>query len=57
MYKIKGYNPEGEDWFWAEYSPDGKIIVSGKVEKCLNCRSTNKANDYIMTGKMTGKVK
>jgi len=52
MSKIKGYNPEGEDWFWAEYSPDGKIIVSGKVEKCLNCRSTNKANDYIMTGKV-----
>ncbi len=21
MYKIKGYNPEGGDWFWVKYSP------------------------------------
>lgn len=25
MYKVKGYIPQGGDWFWAKYAPDGKI--------------------------------
>lgn len=49
MYKIKGYNPAGGDWFWAKYSPDGKTLASGKVEACINCHGQKKENDYIMT--------
>ncbi|HBR20991.1 MAG TPA: hypothetical protein DD713_00235 [Nitrospiraceae bacterium] len=50
MYKIKGYNPDGGDWFWAQYDPDGKAIAAGKVKKCIDCHSTKKDNDYIFTG-------
>ena len=25
MYRTKGYNPEGGDWYWAKYNPDGTI--------------------------------
>jgi hypothetical protein len=49
MYKIKGYNPAGGDWFWAKYSPDGRILASGKVEACIKCHGQQKENDYIMT--------
>ncbi|MCX8031519.1 MAG: cytochrome P460 family protein [Thermodesulfovibrionales bacterium] len=47
MYKIKGYNPEGGDWFWAKYSPDGKTEAYGKVKGCIACHSQKKDNDFI----------
>jgi len=50
MYKIKGYNPDGGDWFWAKYSPDGKVEASGKVKGCIDCHSKAKNNDFIFTG-------
>lgn len=50
MYKIKGYSPEGGDWFWAKYSPDGKVEASGKVKGCIDCHAKRKNNDYIFTG-------
>jgi len=53
MYKIKGYNPEAGDWFWANYSPDGKVVASGKVKACIDCHGKKKANDYVFTGEIT----
>jgi hypothetical protein len=47
--KVKGYNPEAGDWFWAKYAPDGKIEAEGKVQMCINCHGSKKDNDYIMT--------
>lgn len=49
MYKVKGFNPEGGNWFWAKYAPDGAVQASGKVEGCIGCHAKNKAGDYIMT--------
>lgn len=48
MYKLKDYNPEAGDWFWAKYSPDGKADKAGKVKGCINCHAAHKANDYVM---------
>jgi len=48
MYKIKGYNAGGGDWFWAKYSPnDGYVLESGKVASCISCHASKKDNDYI----------
>ena len=52
MYRIKGYNPDGGDWFWAQYAPDGKVEASGKVKACIECHATQKDNDYIFTGEV-----
>lgn len=49
MYKVRGYNPEGGDWFWGKYGPDGKIMASGKVKGCINCHGVQKAKDWIFT--------
>ena len=49
MYKVAGYNPEGGDWFWSKYSPDGKIDAAGKPKGCLQCHGAVKANDWIFT--------
>ncbi|MBI5056161.1 MAG: cytochrome P460 family protein [Nitrospirae bacterium] len=55
MYKAKDYNPEGGDWFWAKFDPQFNILAEGKVEDCIKCHSTVQDNDYIFTGKVTGK--
>jgi hypothetical protein len=49
MYKVKGYNPEAGDWFWAKYGADGKILASGKAEGCIKCHGTVKAKDWRFT--------
>ena len=49
MYKIMGYNPEADDWFWAKYTPEGKVDEEGKIESCIACHGQKKANDYIQT--------
>jgi hypothetical protein len=53
MRKVKGYNPEKGDWFWARFSADSKITHEGKVEMCYDCHSAAADNDYIFVGKVT----
>ena len=50
MYKVRGYNPAGGDWFWGQYDPAGAVKASGKVDSCINCHQKRKDNDYIFTG-------
>jgi len=48
MYKVKGYNPEGGDWFYVRYKPkNGKAKPYGKPKGCVSCHSANSDNDYI----------
>jgi hypothetical protein len=49
MYRMKGFNPEGGDWYWAKYGADGSVMKSGKVEGCIQCHSVQKAKDWIFT--------
>ena len=49
MYRIKGYNPEGGDWFWGKYGPDGKVMASGKPKGCISCHSVQKDKDWLFT--------
>ena len=55
MYKVKDYNKDGGDWFWAKYDPKFNILAEGKIEDCLKCHGSMKDNDYIFSGKVTGK--
>ena len=52
MYKIKGFNPEVSDWFWAKYAPDGKVLTAGRATACITCHEKMKDNDYVFTGKL-----
>ena len=49
MYKVAGYNPKGNDWYWAKYTPGGKVLASGSVPMCIICHKGRKVFDYIMT--------
>jgi len=48
MYKVKGYNPEDGDWFWAKYSPTGETLKAGKLQGCIGCHATRVANDFVL---------
>lgn len=52
MYKLKGYNPSYGDWFWAKYTPEGKVEASGNVKGCIDCHLAKKDNDFIYTGEV-----
>ena len=46
MYKVKGYNPDAGDWFWAKYGPDGKVMAAGKIKGCIRCHGVKKNEDW-----------
>jgi hypothetical protein len=50
MYKLKGYNPEAGDWFFAFFNPDGTAKVAGKPQNCIDCHITRRGNDFIFSG-------
>jgi hypothetical protein len=52
MYKVKGYDPEEGDWFWAKYSPAGKVETEGKISGCINCHSKARDNDFVFTSSL-----
>jgi hypothetical protein len=57
MYKVEGYNPEHNDWFFAKYLPSGELDtgpngapLEGRVAGCQGCHGGQKDNDYLFTG-------
>ena len=50
MYKVKGFNPPGHDWYWIKYRPDGEARLEGKADPCINCHIGVANNDYVFTG-------
>ena len=47
MKKIKGYDPENNDWYYALMSTEGKPSQSGKVSFCIQCHTSAKDKDYL----------
>ena len=52
MYKVKGYDPPTNDWFWVKWSAEGAIEKEGKVESCISCHGTKRGNDFIWTSSL-----
>ena len=48
MVKVRDYNPDGGDWFWAKYSTEGEILAEGTPGSCIACHQGMEANDYII---------
>ncbi len=42
----EGYDPGNNDWFWAEYNPDGSVFnyqgdnLSGRAPLCIGCHAS-----------------
>ena len=52
MYKVKDYDPDAGDWFWAKYAPDGTVQAQGQPKGCINCHGAKNANDWVFTGNL-----
>ena len=50
MYKARGFNPAGHDWYWVKYKLDGEARLEGKVDACIDCHVGVANNDYVFTG-------
>lgn len=54
MLKIKGYNPQGGDWYWFHYDARGSVLAEGRVASCIKCHRTINEKEYVVnvpTGK------
>lgn len=51
MKKSPADSDAGEGWLWAEYEPDGKVIISTskKGNSCIGCHSGNTNRDLTNT--------
>jgi hypothetical protein len=49
MYKAAGYNPDGGDWYWLKYAPDGSVDAEGKVSSCIGCHRLKQDQDWVFT--------
>ncbi len=54
MYKVDGYDPDNNNWFWLKRLADGTIEVEGRGTGCISCHSAQADNDYIYTGSLGG---
>ena len=48
MYKVKGYNSEDGDWFWAKFTPSGQAKPFGKPNGCIGCHGARANNDFVI---------
>ena len=45
MYRTDGFNPQGNDWYWIEYHPDGTVVKSTSADDSkINNVSLNGGN-------------
>lgn len=47
MRKVQGFDPDNNDWFWANFSPEGQIMAEGTVLGCRACHSGARSNDFV----------
>jgi hypothetical protein len=49
MYKVDGFNPEANDWFWVKAPGDGSAVdAEGAVEGCISCHGQEGNSDYLL---------
>lgn len=47
MWKVSGFDPDNNDWFWANMSPTGQISAEGMVQACAACHGAARLNDFV----------
>ncbi len=47
MWKVKGFDPENSDWFWANITPGGTVRGEGRIDVCITCHGGARDNDFI----------
>jgi hypothetical protein len=63
MYRVKGTDPEHNDWYWLRYLPNGSIArtdsapgakpIAGKVKSCIDCHGKAAGKDLVFSNDPT----
>ena len=61
MFKVAGYNPDANDWFFTKHLTNGELdltpggmAMEGWLPGCTNCHGAVQANDYLFSGLLGG---
>ena len=61
MFKVRGYNPDVNDWFFTKHLPSGELdqapngmALQGRLPGCTNCHRAMQTNDWVFTGQLGG---
>ena len=49
MYKVRNFNQDHNDWFWAKIGSAGDVQAEGRVIGCQACHGAASANDFVLT--------
>lgn len=49
MYKVPGFDPDNNDWWWLKRLADGTVEASGQGQGCINCHRGVQGTDYVWT--------
>ena len=59
MFKVRGYNPDVNDWFFTKHLPSGELdraptgmALEGRLPGCTNCHRAMQTNDWVFTGQL-----
>ena len=59
MFKVQGYNPDVNDWFFTKHLPSGELdraptgmALEGRLPGCTNCHRAMQGNDWVFTGQL-----
>ena len=52
MYKVNGYDPSNNDWFWVKSGAQATIEEEGRVQGCIACHKSKGDNDFIWTSSL-----
>ncbi len=47
MWKVAGFDPDNNDWFWANITPEGDVTAEGRIASCAACHGGARDNDFI----------
>lgn len=47
MWKVSGFDPVNNDWFWTAFTFDGEVAASGEVLSCIVCHGAVRGNDFV----------
>lgn len=47
MYKAEGFDPERNDWWWANLDLDGTVNDGGMVDYCISCHEPRAQADWL----------
>lgn len=53
MYKVDGFDPANNNWFWLKRLADGTIEVEGMGSGCITCHAAQRNNDFVFTGSLS----